>query len=182
MGFPLGYSGKESTCQCRRHKRRGFDSWVGRSHVRGSDNPLQNSQKTHGQRRLVVFYIWKLTIFNKNQHYWRIYLQILYDLSDIWEYAELIPCLTLQRVRHDWATEHTQRTMEVTQTVKSHLPCRRPKFNSWVGKIPWRREWLSTPVFCPAEFYGQRNMGFPGDSGVHNTPASAGDEGSIPGR
>ena len=37
------------------------------------------------------YYIWKLTIFNKNQHYWRTYLQIFYDLSDIWGYSELIP-------------------------------------------------------------------------------------------
>ena len=28
MGFPGGASGKEPTCQCRRHKRRGFDPWV----------------------------------------------------------------------------------------------------------------------------------------------------------
>ena len=26
-----------------------------------------------------------------------------------------------------------------------------PGFNPWVGKIPWRREWLPTPVFCPGE-------------------------------
>ena len=25
---------------------------------------------------------------------------------------------------------------------------------SWVGKIPWRREWLSTPVFWSEEFHG----------------------------
>ena len=24
----------------------------------------------------------------------------------------------------------------------------------WVGKIPWRREWLPTPVFWPGEFHG----------------------------
>ena len=28
--FPVGTNGKESTCQCRRHKRHGFDSWVGK--------------------------------------------------------------------------------------------------------------------------------------------------------
>ena len=28
-GFQGGTSGKESSCQCRRHKRGGFDSWVG---------------------------------------------------------------------------------------------------------------------------------------------------------
>ena len=32
------------------------------------------------------------------------------------------------------------------------LQCRRPWFNSWVGKIPWRREGLPTPVFWPGEF------------------------------
>ena len=29
-GFPGGLSGKESTCQCRRCRRRGFDPWVGK--------------------------------------------------------------------------------------------------------------------------------------------------------
>ena len=30
-GFSGGASGKEPTCQCRRHKRHGFDSWVGKT-------------------------------------------------------------------------------------------------------------------------------------------------------
>ena len=30
----------------------------------------------------------------------------------------------------------------------------RPGFDSWVGKIPWRRERLPTPVFWPGEFHG----------------------------
>ena len=29
---------------------------------------------------------------------------------------------------------------------------------SWVWKIPWRREWLPTPVFLPGEFHGQRSL------------------------
>ena len=29
-GFPGGASGKEPTCQCGRHKRQGFDPWVGK--------------------------------------------------------------------------------------------------------------------------------------------------------
>ena len=33
------------------------------------------------------------------------------------------------------------------------LQCGRPGFNSWVGKIPWKREWLSTAVFRPGEFH-----------------------------
>ena len=27
------------------------------------------------------------------------------------------------------------------------------------GLIPWRREWLPTPVFLPGEFHGQRGLG-----------------------
>ena len=27
-------------------------------------------------------------------------------------------------------------------------------FYPWVGKIPWRREWLPTLVFWPGEFHG----------------------------
>jgi len=34
----------------------------------------------------------------------------------------------------------------------------RPEFNPWVGKIPWKREGLSTPVFWPGEFHGQRSL------------------------
>ena len=35
------------------------------------------------------------------------------------------------------------------------LQCGRLRFDPWVRKIPWRREWLPTPVFFPAEFHGQ---------------------------
>ena len=42
----------------------------------------------------------------------------------------------------------------VAQLVKN-LPQRgRPGFDPWVGKIPWRRERLPTPIFWPAEFHG----------------------------
>ena len=38
------------------------------------------------------------------------------------------------------------------------LQCRRPGFDLWVGKFPWRREWQSTPVFLPGKFHGQRSL------------------------
>ena len=40
-------------------------------------------------------------------------------------------------------------------------PCQKRKwraFNPWVGKIPWRRAWLPTPVFLPEECHGQRSL------------------------
>ena len=36
----------------------------------------------------------------------------------------------------------------------AQLQCERPGFDPWVGKIPWRRERLPTPVFWPREFHG----------------------------
>ena len=44
---------------------------------------------------------------------------------------------------------------------ESHLQCRRPRFNPWVSKIPWRREWQPTPVFLPRESHGQRSICWP---------------------
>ena len=28
----------------------------------------------------------------------------------------------------------------------------------WVRKIPWKREWLPTPIFLPGEYHGQRSL------------------------
>ena len=39
--------------------------------------------------------------------------------------------------------------------------CRRRKryrFDPWVGRIPWRREWQSTPVFLPGKCHGWRTL------------------------
>ena len=41
---------------------------------------------------------------------------------------------------------------------ESTYQCRRPRFDPWVRKIPWRREWQPTPVFLPEESHGQRSL------------------------
>ena len=51
------------------------------------------------------------------------------------------------------------------------LQCRRPWFSSWVRKICWRRDRLSTPV----------SLGFPCGSAAKESPCNSGDPGSIPG-
>ena len=38
------------------------------------------------------------------------------------------------------------------------LQRRRFRFDPWVGKIPWRREWQPTPRFLPGESHGQRSL------------------------
>ena len=42
----------------------------------------------------------------------------------------------------------------VVPLVKRRLQYGRPGLVPWVGKIPWRREQLPTPVFWPGEVHG----------------------------
>ena len=42
--------------------------------------------------------------------------------------------------------------------VKTQIVMLEPGFDSWVRKIPWRREWLPTPVFLPGESHGLRSL------------------------
>ena len=46
----------------------------------------------------------------------------------------------------------------VAQTVKNLPATQESWFDLWVGKIPWKREWLPTPVFLPRKFHGQRSL------------------------
>ena len=36
--------------------------------------------------------------------------------------------------------------------------CRRLRFDPWIGKISWRREWQPTPVFLLGKSHGQRRL------------------------
>ena len=58
----------------------------------------------------------------------------------------------------------------IAQLVKNPLQCRRPWFDSWVGKIHWRRERLPIPVL----------LGFPCGSAGKESACNVGDLGSIP--
>ena len=60
-----------------------------------------------------------------------------------------------QGVRHDWNSDSFIWLPWWLSWQRICLQCGRPGFNPWVGKIPWRREWQSTPVFLPGEFHGQ---------------------------
>ena len=56
-------------------------------------------------------------------------------------------------IKKKWASQ-------VALVVKN-MPARRRKrcrFDPWVGKIPWRRAWQSTPVFLPEESQGRRSL------------------------
>ena len=59
----------------------------------------------------------------------------------------------------------------VAQLLKNHLQCGRTGFNPWVGKIPWRRKRLPTPVF----------LDFPCGMADKESACNTGDVSLIPG-
>ena len=60
QGFPGSANGKEPTCQCRRHRRLGFDPWVQKISWRGTWqlSPVFLPGKSHGQRSLAGYSPW----------------------------------------------------------------------------------------------------------------------------
>ena len=55
--FPGGTSGKEPTCQCRRHKRCGFNPWIGQIPWEKAQQPTSVflPGESHGERRLAGY-------------------------------------------------------------------------------------------------------------------------------
>jgi len=41
---------------------------------------------------------------------------------------------------------------------RNYPQSRSPRFDPCVRKMPWRREWLPTPVFLSGESHGQRSL------------------------
>ena len=60
IGLPRWCRGKESACQCRRHKRHGFDPWVGKilCRRRWQLAPVVLPGESHGQRSLAGYSPW----------------------------------------------------------------------------------------------------------------------------
>ena len=61
--FPGGSSGKEPACQCRRHKRHGFDPWVGKIPWRRAWQPtlVLLPEEFPGQRSLAAYKVPKVS-------------------------------------------------------------------------------------------------------------------------
>ena len=59
----------------------------------------------------------------------------------------------------------------MAQMVKNSPAMQETRMDSWVRKIPWRRDRLPSPVF----------LGFPGGSAGKESACNAGELGSIPG-
>ena len=65
------------------------------------------------------------------------------------------PTFVSQLVNSLWASQ--------VALVSNNMPanagsCKRPRFDPWVGKIPWRRIWQPTPILLPGESHRQRSL------------------------
>ena len=70
-----------------------------------------------------------------------------------------------------FSTMYSAYRASLVAKLVAQLQCRKPWFDSWVGKIPWKRERLPTSVF----------LGFPGDSVSKESACNARNPGLIPG-
>ena len=46
----------------------------------------------------------------------------------------------------------------IAQSVKNLLAMQETWVRSWIGKIPWRRQWHPTPVLLPGKSHGWRSL------------------------
>ena len=76
----------------------------------------------------------------------------------------------LNAISFIWASPLPQR--KPVASLWLGLQCKRPRFIPWVKKMPWRREWLSTPVFFPGEIHGTRRLAGYSPWGHKETPVS----------
>ena len=73
-----------------------------------------------------------------------------------WVHAPCVIRVVAQFVRRVW--DLCVRRGGAPFVTKGASLVARPGFSPWVGKIPWRREQLPTPVCLPGEFHGQRSL------------------------
>ena len=71
-----------------------------------------------------------------------------------------------KRVGHDWATSLSLSFRNLQLVCHYHdikpksfcLEFRRPGFDPWVEKVPWRMKWQPSPVLLPGESHGGRSL------------------------
>ena len=165
-GFPHRSVGKSSACNS---GDLGSIPGSQRSPGEGNGNPLQYSclenpmdrgawQATvHGilQARILE---WVAVPFSRGSSQPRDRKNPVSHIADgfftIWATREVGCDQLLKNIFLLWATIVLSELPLWLSWQRIHLQFRRPGFNSWVGKIPWRREQLPTPVFWPGEFHG----------------------------
>ena len=130
---PRWNSGKESICQCWRHKRCGFELWVRKIPWSRTwqPTPVFLPGESQGQKSLVGCRLRGCTELVTNE---------------ATQHAVCIGNIGLPGWRSG------------KESTCQCRRCQRRGLNPWVSKIPCRRTWQPTPVFLPGESHGQRSL------------------------
>ena len=70
--------------------------------------------------------------------------------STCWAWAVVLDIYKCGLICYEVSSDFFQ----VAQQLSICMQCRTPGFDPWVGNIPWRKEWQSTPVFLPGKYHG----------------------------
>ena len=105
--------------------------------------PIFLPGQVHGQRSLVGYSLWGLKESDMTE--WLTPLLSLSSSQTIEKYCDVILLASITRTRFRWSSTSLR--------YRIWLQWRRPGFDPWVRKIPWRRKWQTTPVS-----HGQRSL------------------------
>ena len=94
---------------------------------------LKSCRVGHRDLQKLTAIAWPWTIYHCGQH--------------VKQFLFMLLCFSTMSVELRWL-----------HAKESACQCRRCRLDPWVGKIPWRRKWLPTPVFLPGESHGQRGL------------------------
>ena len=116
---------------------------------------------------LSVFWVWHFTVsaaktfiqrfpWNQCKHFFSNSLAcILYPLFNLFS-TQQSKCTAFQM--EIICSQYLIGASLVAQMVRNLPEIQEAGFSLWIGRIPWRRERLPTPVFLPGEFHGQRSQ------------------------
>ena len=87
--------------------------------------------------------------------HWPIIITVAPSLINSWPRQTGIPTSVATKVVLGCSVLYYWASL-VAQMVKNLPAMQEIRFDTWLGKIPWRMEWWPTPVLLPEEFHGQR--------------------------
>ena len=121
--------------------------WVAISFSRGSSQPRDWTRVSCIADKRFTIWVTREALSNLN---WYLNILLYIFLTFV---LVLMLLYSTRGVYGAWKIKRKQIPM-----YKHLLQCRRPGFNPWVGKIPWRRKWQPTPVLLPGKFHGLRSL------------------------
>ena len=155
LGFPGGASGKELTCQCKRHETGVFDPWVRKTPGGGHGNPLQHSSLENPMDKGA-------------------WLDMVHRVAKSWTRLKWLSTCTHTHActqTHTHARTHTHTHIYFLQksTKAGRGGWAVQRVIIWTSTLDlynsmlfwffsWRRQWHPTPVLLPGKSHGRRSL------------------------